>query len=108
MPDSIIEKHPDAQVLFDDFDFSDALPGDVNLSTELSSVTAVDSAGNKVKAVVHQVTVTAGSMTLAAILKGGINGEDYYVNFNAVGLTTAQKAVRQLEMRVRTKVTGSL
>lgn len=108
MPDSVIEKHPDANVLFDQFDFTDELPDDSNLAPVLSTVTAVNSAGEAVKKVIHQVSIDSGSMILKAILKGGKNGEDYLVNFTAVGLTTAQRSVKQLEMRVRTKVTGSL
>ena len=108
MPDSVIEKHPDAQVLFDDFDFADDLPDDSELSTELSTVTAVDSSGAVARKVVRLEPITAGSMILKAVLKAGTNGEDYLVDFTAVGLTTARRIVKQLEMRVRTKVTGAL
>lgn len=105
MPTEIIEKHPDAEVMFKDFDFTDDLPDDENLA-DISEVTAVDADGNPSKKVVG--VVGREGMILTAILKRGLNGQDYIVTFNAVGLTTARTATKQLEMRVREHLMGSL
>jgi hypothetical protein len=106
MANQVIEKHPDAEILFDEFDFTDELPGDSALDATNSVVTAVDSAGSAAASVVG--TVSRDGMTLRAILQAGTNGQDYLITFKAEGDTTEQLAVKQLEMRVRTKVTGSL
>jgi hypothetical protein len=106
MANQVIEKHPDAEILFDEFDFTDELPGDSALDATNSVVTAVDAGGSAAASVVG--TVSRDGMTLRAILQGGTNGQDYLITFKAEGDTTEQLAVKQLEMRVRTKVTGSL
>ena len=106
MPNSVIEKHLSAAILFDDFDFTDELPGDTALNSGSSTVTAVDASGTAASSVVG--TVSISGMVLKAVLQAGSNGEDYLVTFKAVGNTTAQVAVKQVEMRVRTKLTGSL
>lgn len=102
----VIEKHPDAKVSFEEFDFTDELPSDAALNSGTSTVTAVDSSGTAAASVVG--TVTVSGMTLSAILQAGTNGEDYLVTFKAIGNTTAEVAVKQVEMRVRTKITGAL
>jgi hypothetical protein len=106
MANQVIEKHPNAEILFDDFDFTDELPDDAALDSVNSVVTAVDSAGNSAASVVG--TVSRDGMSLRAILQAGTNGEDYLVTFTAEGDTTGQLAIKQLEMRVRSKLTGSL
>ena len=103
---AVIEKHTDASTLFDDFDFTDELPGDAAINAGTSTVTAVDAGGAAAASVVG--TVSISGMILQAVLQAGTNGEDYLVTFKAVGSTTARAAVKQLEMRVRTKVTGAL
>ena len=103
MPNQILEKHTDAAILFDEFDFTDELPGDTSIT---GTVTAVDSAGTAAASVVG--TVSVSGMILRAILQAGTNGQDYLVTFKATGVTTAQVAVKQLEMWVRTKVTGAV
>lgn len=102
----ILEKHPNAAVLFSDFDFTDELPSDSALNTSTSTVTAVDADGTSAPSVVG--TVSISSMSLRAIMQAGTNGQDYIVTFKAVGNTTGQAAVKQLELRVRTKLTGSV
>lgn len=101
----IIEKHPDGSLKFEDFDFTDDLPDDTSLAVG-SSVSAVDSSGAAAASVIGTVGQTG--MVLHVILQAGTNGEDYLITFKAVGGTTARVAVKQLEMRVRTKITGSL
>jgi hypothetical protein len=103
MPNSVIEKIPAAAVLFDDFDFTDELPGDTSVT---GAVTAVDSGGVAAPSVVGAVT-TSG-MFVKAVVQAGTNGQDYLLDFKATGVTTAQIAVKQLEVRVRSKVTGAL
>lgn len=103
---AVIEKHPDAAILFANFDFTDELPSDSALNAGTSTVTAVDAGGTAAASVVG--TVSISGMELRAVLQAGTNGEDYIVTFKAVGSTTAQVAVKQVEMRVRTKLTGSL
>lgn len=103
---SVIEKHPNAAILFDEFDFTDELPGDTTLNSGTSTVTAVDAGGTAAASVVG--TVSISGMTLKAVLQAGTNGEDYIVSFKAVGNTTAQVVVWQVEMRVRSKLTGAL
>ena len=102
----VIEKHPDAALLFSDFDFTDELSGDTSLNAGTSTVTAVDAGGTAAASVVG--TVSISGMKLRAILQAGTNGQDYLITFKAVGTTTAHVAVKQVEMRVRTKVTGAL
>lgn len=103
MANQVIEKHPAAAILFDEFDFTDELPGDALIT---GTVTAVDSGGTAAASVIGTVSVSV--MTLRAILQAGTNGQDYLITFAATGTTTGQIAVKQLEMRVRTQVTGSL
>ena len=103
MPNAVIEKIPAAALLFDDFDFTNELPSDTSIT---GAVTAVDSAGVAVASVVGAVTVSG--MILRAVMQAGTNGEDYLADFKATGVTTAQVIVKQLEMRVRSKVTGAL
>ena len=103
MPNAVIEKIPAAAILFDDFDFTDDLPGDTSIT---GAVTAVDSAGTANTAVVG--TVSVSGMIVRAVVQAGSNGEDYLFDFKATGVTTAQIAIKQLEMRVRSKVTGAL
>lgn len=100
---AVIEKHPDAAIRYDDFDFTDELPGDTSVT---GAVTAVDAGGTAAASVVG--TVTISGMSVRAILQAGTNGQDYIVTFKATGVTTGQIAVKQLEMRVRSKLTGSL
>lgn len=102
----VIEKHPNAALLFDEFDFTDELPGDTALNSGTSTVTAVDAGGTAAASVVG--TVSVSGMILRAIVQAGANGEDYTLTFKAVGNTTAQVAVKQLEVRVRSKLTGAL
>jgi hypothetical protein len=47
-------------------------------------------------------------MELHAIIKAGTNGEDYRASFKAIGATTGEIVVQQLEVRVRSELTGSL
>jgi len=103
---AVIEKHPNAAILFNDFDFTDELPGDTSLVTLTSTVTAVDAGGTAAASVVG--TVSISGMSLRAVLQAGTNGEDYIVTFKATGTTTSQVAVKQVEMRVRSKLTGAL
>ena len=103
MPNSVIEKIPAAALLFDDFDFTDELPGDTSVT---GAVTAVDSSGAAAASVVGTVSVVG--MSVRAVVQAGTNGEDYLLDFKATGVTTAQVAIKQLELRVRTKVTGAL
>lgn len=103
MANAVIEKIPAAAILFDDFDFTDDLPGDTSIT---GAVTAVDSSGTSAASVVG--TVSVSGMVVRAVMQAGTNGEDYLVDFKATGVTTAQIAVKQLEMRVRSKVTGAL
>ena len=103
MPNGVIEKIPAAALLFDDFDFTDDLPGDTSIT---GAVTAVDSGGTANTAVVG--TVSVSGMIVRAVVQAGSNGEDYLFDFKATGVTTAQIAIKQLEMRVRSKVTGAL
>jgi|RifCSPhighO2_12_1023870.scaffolds.fasta_scaffold97659_2 hypothetical protein len=106
MANKVIEKHPDAEILFDDFDFTDELPDDSALDSVNSTVTAVDAAGSAAASVVG--TVSRDGMSLRAVLQAGTNGQDYLVTFKAEGDTTEQVAIKQVEMRVRSKLTGSL
>lgn len=103
MPNAVIEKLPAAAILFDDFDFTDDLPGDTSVT---GAVTAVDSGGTAAPSVVG--TVTVSGMIVKAVVQAGSNGEDYLLDFKATGGTTAQIAVKQLEARVRSKITGAL
>lgn len=103
MPNSVIEKIPAAAILFDDFDFTDDLPGDASVT---GVVTAVDSSGAAAASVVG--TVSVSGMTVKAVVQAGTNGEDYLLDFKATGVTTAQIAIKQLELRVRSKATGAL
>ena len=103
MSNQVIEKHPDAAVLFDSFDFTDELPGDTSIT---GTVTAVDAGGTAASSVVG--TVSTSGMILRAVVQAGTNGQDYRLTFKATGVTTAQIAVKQLEMRVRTQLTGAL
>lgn len=103
MPNSVIEKIPAAAPLFDDFDFTDDLPGDTSIT---GAVTAVDSAGVAAPSVVG--TVSVSGMIVKAVVQAGTNGEDYLLDFKATGVTTGQIAIKQLEVRVRSKVTGAL
>mgnify|MGYP001611990971 CR=1 FL=1 len=105
MANQVIEKHPAAVIRFADFDFTDDLPDDTTLSAS-STVTAVDAAGTSAPTVVS--TVSISGMILRAVLTLGTNGQDYTVTFNAIGGTTGHIIVKQLEMRVRTKLTGAL
>ena len=106
MPNSVIEKHPDASVLYEEFDFTDELPNDTSLNSGTSTVTAVDTAGTAAASVVG--TVSTSDMILRAVVQAGSNGEDYFITFKAVGATSAHASIKQLEMRVRSKVIGSL
>ena len=106
MANQVIEKHPNAALLFSDFDFTDELPSDTALNSGTSTVTAVDAGGTAASSVVGTVSITG--MTLKAIMQAGTNGEDYLVTFKAIGNTSAHVAVKQLEMRVRSKISGSL
>ena len=103
MPNAVIEKIPAAAILFDDFDFTDDLPGDASIT---GAVTAVNSAGTADSTVVG--TVSVSGMSVRAVVQAGTNGEDYLFDFKATGATTAQIALKQLEVRVRSKVTGAL
>lgn len=103
MSNAVIEKIPAAAILFDDFDFTDDLPGDTSVT---GAVTAVDSSGAAAASVVG--TVSVSGMTVKAVVQAGSNGEDYLLDFKATGVTTAQVVVKQLELRVRSKATGSL
>ena len=103
MANAVIEKLPAAALLFDDFDFTDELPGDTSIT---GAVTAVDSAGVAASSVVG--TVSVAGMVVRAVVQAGTNGEDYLLDFKATGATTAQVAIKQLEVRVRSKVTGAL
>lgn len=103
MANAVIEKVPAAAVLFDDFDFTDDLPGDTSVT---GAVTAVDSAGDAAASVVG--TVSVSGMTVKAVVQAGTDGEDYLLDFKATGVTTAQVVVKQLEARVRSKLTGAL
>ena len=105
MANAVIEKHPDASLLFVDFDFTDDLPDDTSLAAG-STVTAVDADGAAAASVVG--TVSQSGMIHRAVLQAGTNGQDYLVTFVAIGGTTARQAVKQLEMRVRTELTGAL
>lgn len=100
----VVEKTPDTELLFDLFDFTDDLPDDTALASN-STVTAVDADGESRKKVIG--TVSRSGMILRAILKGGINGQDYVVNFSAIGQTTARQVTKQLELRVRSETTGA-
>ena len=103
MQNSVIEKIQAAIILFDDFDFTNDLPGDTSIT---GAVTAVDSAGVAAASVVG--TVSVSGMIVRAVVQAGTNGEDYLLDFKATGVTTAQVVVKQLEARVRSKVTGAL
>ena len=103
MPQSVIEKIPAAIILFDDFDFTDDLPGDTSVT---GAVTAVDSSGATVTSVVGTVSVTG--MIVKVVVQAGSDGEDYLFDIKATGGTTAQLAIKQLEVRVRSKSTGAL
>jgi len=103
MPNAVIEKIPAAAILFDDFDFTNDLPGDTSITR---AVTAVDSDGAAASSVVG--TVAGSGMVVSAICQAGTNGQDYLLDFKATGVTTGQIAMQQLEMRVRSKVTGAL
>lgn len=103
MANAVIEKIPASAILFDDFDFTDDLPGDTSVT---GAVTAVDSDGAVVTSVIG--TVTASGMFVKAVVQAGTNGQDYFFDFKATGVTTAQVVVKQLEVRVRSKATGSL
>jgi len=104
MPHDVLEKHPDAERLYG-MDFTDELPDDTSV-TAGSSVSAVDANGTAAASVVG--TVSQAGMTLNAVLQAGTNGQDYLVTFTGRGNTSARDAVKQLEMRVRTKMTGSV
>lgn len=103
MSNAVIEKVPAAAILFDDFDFTNDLPGDTSIS---GAVTAVNSAGTADATVVG--TVSVSGMSVRAVVQAGSNGEDYLFDFKATGATTAQVVIKQLEVRVRSKVTGAL
>ena len=103
MANAVIEKIPATAILFDDFDFTNDLPGDTSIT---GAVTAVDSAGVAAPTVVG--TVSVSGMIVRAVVQAGTNGEDYLLDFKATGVTTAQVVVKQLEARVRSKVTGAL
>lgn len=103
MANAVIEKVSAAAILFDDFDFTDDLPGDTSVT---GAVTAVDSAGTSAPSVVGAVSVSG--MSVKAVVQGGTDGEDYLLDFKATGVTTAQVVVKQLEVRVRSKLTGAL
>ena len=103
MANAVIEKVPAAALLFDDFDFTDDLPGDTSVT---GAVTAVDSSGASASSVVG--TVSVSGMSVRAVVQAGTAGEDYLLDFKATGVTTAQVIVKQLEVRVRTKLTGAL
>ena len=103
MANAVIEKIPATAILFDDFDFTNDLPGDTSIT---GAVTAVDSAGVAAASVVG--TVSVSGMIVRAVVQAGTNGEDYLLDFKATGVTTAQVVVKQLEARVRSKVTGAL
>ena len=103
MANAVIEKLPASAILFDDFDFTDDLPGDTAVT---GAVTAVDAGGTSAPTVVG--TVSVSGMSVRAVVQAGTNGEDYLLDFKATGVTTAQVVVKQLEVRVRSKVTGAL
>jgi len=103
MSNAVFEKTPAAAILFDDFDFTDDLPGDASVT---GAVTAVDSDGAAVTSIIG--TITVSGMTVKVVLQAGTNGQDYLVDVKATGVTTAQVAVKQVEMRVRSKLTGAL
>lgn len=104
MANDVIEKTPSAVIRYDDFDFTDDLPGDTSIT---GAVTAINSAGTDASATVVG-TVSVSGMSVRAVLQAGSNGEDYLVTFAATGVTTAQVAHKQLELRVRSKLTGAL
>lgn len=103
MANAVIEKIPAAAILYDDFDFTNDLPGDTSIT---GAVTAVDSSGASASSVVG--TVSVSSMSVRAVVQAGTNGEDYLLDFKATGGTTSQVVIKQLEVRVRSKVTGAL
>lgn len=88
-------------------DFTDLLPGDTTLDAT-SEVKAFDTEGLNKTALLIQGIVALSGMTMKATIANGVNGEDYDVNFNAVGSTTKDRKNRLLEVRVRDKVAGNV
>ena len=97
MAHEVIYKHP-SESLDIAVDFDEDLPDDSGLATT-SSIASTDSAG--VAATIAAKTTSTTSTTMIITLTGGINPEDYNVLAVGVGQTTAKKAVRLLNVRVR-------
>jgi hypothetical protein len=86
-------------------DFATMLSGDSTI-TAASTVTAVNSASTSTPTLIG--TVTVSSMTLAAVIQAGTDGEDYRVLFTGVGTTTGRIETFVLEVRVRNVLTGAV
>ncbi len=88
-------------------DFTDLVdPTDASI-TSSSQIKIFDSAGIDQTSYILQSSSVSG-LVMTAYLANGLDGEDYTVNFNAVGNTT--KAINNfiLELRVRTKLAGNV
>ena len=101
----VLYKHPDDESNYT-VDFTEDLTGDTSISSG-SVVTAVDSGGTDRTSAIVGLVAQSG-MVLSAPLKGGTNGEDYFVTFTGRGTTTARDQTRMVELRVRIQGLGNV
>jgi hypothetical protein len=104
MADEVIYKRPD-EIYSYSYDFTPKLPLDSGL-TASSAVTAVDEEGTAAPAVVGTKAISGVILTCPLI--AGTNGKDYTITFKGIGATSADSREWVVEMRVRSKIGGTL
>lgn len=102
--DDVLYKHSSVTRSYP-VDFTALLSGDTTITVG-STVTAINSAGAAVTAVIG--TVSQSGMILTAVLQAGTDGEDYRITFSGIGTTTGKTETFMLEMRVRNYLTGAV
>lgn len=104
MADDVLYKRPSEKISYA-YDFAPKLQSDSALSA--SSVTAVDEEGNNASSTVV-ASSSASGVILTGVLQAGTNGKDYTITFQATGTTSSDVRQWVVEMRVRTKIGGTV
>ena len=108
MANEVIYVNPQGEIRYWEFDFTGALEDDTvlkDIGASTSTINAFNHAGTDVGATILQNKARTG-MKLRVEIKSVTNGEDYRVEFLAIGDTTSRARMKVLEVRARRFMQG--
>jgi hypothetical protein len=108
MANEVIEVNSQGEIRYWEFDFTGELEDDTTLKNigSGSTINAFNHAGTDVGATILQ-NKTRTDMKLSVEIKSVTNGEDYRIEFLAVGNDTSRASMKVLEVRARRFMQGS-